>query len=117
MKTIYEILKEEYLPDLNFQVELIDEWFNILDIEWNLIDDIEINKDEVLEKYNKYNTIEKVKKQKKEQIEQIATLSDQLNLMAWILAEQILAKPENERSELEKKWLEVYQNIQNILTN
>ncbi len=62
-------------------------------------------------KVNEY--IKKIKK--KENILSVATLTDQLNLIAWVLAEQIEAKPVNERTELEKKWLKIYKSIMRIL--
>jgi len=56
-----------------------------------------------------------IKMLKRDKILNIATLTDQLNLIAWILAEQIEAKPETERTDLEKKALTIYKEIQNIL--
>ncbi len=64
------------------------------------------------DKVNEY--IKKLKK--KENILSIATITDQLNLMAWVLAEQVEAKPEEERTDLEKKALKVYKSIMKILS-
>ena len=84
--------------------EIIDN--KVIDFYWNEYDISEVSEISLNEFY---------KEKKKNDILKIATLTDQLNLMAWILAEQIEAKQEEEITELEKKALEIYKSIQNIL--
>jgi len=92
----------------NTIIKLNDNEYNVLNADWNYItiNINEIDEDEKNKILNKY---------KEEQINNIATLSDQILLIANILAEQIEQKSEDERTDIENKALDTYYKIINIL--
>jgi len=55
--------------------------------------------------------------QKREEIIKIASITDQINLMAGVLAKYVLDIPEDQRSETQIKALNAYTEIQAILNS